>query len=101
MQLKIIRYKTKPEGAEENQRLIEGVFRELRQSPIVGVDYLVIKADQDVFVHVVRTEAGDSSALTQLDSFKAFQADFRARCADGPQVAQGTLLGDYRATKQS
>jgi hypothetical protein len=40
---KVIRYRIKPEKIEENQRLIEGVFRELHAKSPANVRYLVLK----------------------------------------------------------
>jgi hypothetical protein len=40
MKRTVVRYKTKPEQAEENARLIEKVFQELRTRAPDGVRYL-------------------------------------------------------------
>ena len=39
----LVRYRAKPEKIEENQRLIEGVFRELQAKSPTDVRYLVLK----------------------------------------------------------
>jgi hypothetical protein len=40
MKRTLIRYKTKPETTEENQRLIENVFRELQTKSVDGFRYV-------------------------------------------------------------
>ena len=43
MKRMLVRYKTKPESADENQRLIENVFAELRAKVPAGVHYAVLR----------------------------------------------------------
>ena len=98
MKRTLIRYKTKPEMADENAKLIAGVFAELKAASPDGVRYLSLRLDDDSFIHLVETEASDgSSALPGLASFKAFQSGIRDRCADLPPLVQGaTVVGNYR-----
>ncbi|MDT5048085.1 MAG: hypothetical protein QOG75_3973, partial [Mycobacterium sp.] len=49
----VVRYKTKPERAEENQALVEAVFVELAQTAPEGLTYTSYRlADGVTFVHV-------------------------------------------------
>ena len=91
----LIRYKTRPDEAAENRRLIENVFAELQAKSPEGVRYMVLALGDDSFVHFVEADA-DNDALLQLPAFKAFQAEVRARCAELPQVAPATIVGNYR-----
>src|SRR5262245_24010471 len=43
MKRTLVRYKAKPDAAQENQRLIEQVFEELRTKAPQGVRYLALK----------------------------------------------------------
>jgi hypothetical protein len=97
MKRTLIRYKTKPEMADENAELIAGVFAELKTLRPDGVRYLSLRLDDDSFIHLVETEANDgSSAIPNLAAFKAFQSGIRERCAELPQVGGVTVVGNYR-----
>jgi hypothetical protein len=69
MSKKLVRYRVKPEKIEENQRLIEGVFRELHAKSPADVRYLVIKLSDGTFFHLF--EDG-SKTIPTLDAFAAF-----------------------------
>ena len=58
MRRTLVRYKAKPDLAGENQRLIEGVFRELAAKSLVDVRYLVLLLTDDTFVHIAEATDG-------------------------------------------
>ena len=96
MKRNLIRYQTRPEAADENQRLIEQVFRELRTEAPEGLRYLALRLEDGSFVHFVSvTEEGDGK-LPGLPAFKAFQNGIRDRVVEPPKVAAATVIGDYR-----
>jgi hypothetical protein len=102
MKRTLIRYKTKPEMADENAELIAGVFAELKAARPDGVRYLSLQLDDNSFIHLVETEASDgSSAIPNLAAFKAFQSGIRERCAEPPQVGGVTVVGNYRMLGES
>ncbi|MEU4390447.1 hypothetical protein [Kribbella sp. NPDC023855] len=87
----VIRYRTKPEAADENQRLIEKVFAELATEAPAGLTYSSFRlADGVTFVHVV-----DGDGLTELAAFQEFQRTFGDRVAEGPDREESTLIGSY------
>lgn len=97
MKRTLIRYKTKPEMADENAKLIAGVFAELKAASPDGVRYLSLRLDENSFIHLVETDASDgSSALPSMAAFKTFQSGIRERCAEPPQVGGVTVVGNYR-----
>ena len=51
MKRTIVRYKTKPETAQENERLIQQVFQELQAKSPEGVRYLALKLGDGTFIH--------------------------------------------------
>jgi len=58
---KVIRYRTKPEHADENERLIRGVFAELAEDRPDGLHYATFRLDDGVsFVHVAVTDGVDN-----------------------------------------
>ena len=71
MSYKIVSYSTKAGKADENQRLIGDVFRELHETQPSGLRYAVLRLEDDTFMHLVWTGA-ESASLTSLASFEAF-----------------------------
>ncbi len=95
MKRTLIRYKTKPDSAQENQRLIEQVFEELRQKSPDGVRYLALRLGDGTFVHLVESEA-DPSPIPALSAFRSFQSGIRERCVEPPQPSDAIIVGNYR-----
>jgi len=92
----VVRYQTRPEAAEDNQRLIEQVFEQLADENPDGVRYTVYRlADGVSFVHVVVHE-DDSDPLPKLSAFAAFQKGLGDRLADKPIRVGADLIGTYR-----
>jgi hypothetical protein len=95
----VVRYETKPDRADENQRLIEQVFSELSELQPDNFRYASFRLEDGVsFVHVM-LETGDGSnpmSLADIPSFGEFQKEIADRCAVQP-VAQGAqLVGSHR-----
>src|SRR3954471_15488557 len=94
----VVRYKTKPERADENQRLVEKVFAELAELGATGFGYASFRLEDGVsFIHVVVEQDGDGSvSLGDVPAFQEFTADIAERC-DEPPVAMGaTVVGAHR-----
>jgi hypothetical protein len=90
---RLIRYRVKPEKIEENQGLVEGVFRELQAKAPPRVRYLVLRLNDGTFCHLV-----DDSTKTvpSLEAFAAFQRGGAERRLDEPQQLEATVVGNYR-----
>lgn len=93
MQRMLVRYRAKPEKIEENQHLIEGVFRELHAKSPNDVRYLVLRLSDGTFCHLV--EDG-SKTITGLEAFGAFQRGSKERRIDEPERLEATVIGNYR-----
>ena len=94
----MVRYQTKPDRAEENQRLIEAVFAELEESEPEGFTYKAFRLEDGVsFIHVfIEHDVDEPGSLQDFPAFQAFLADIADRC-DVPPVATGaTLVGGFR-----
>jgi len=95
----IVRYRAKPESADENQRLIEAVFTEIEERQLDGFTYKVFLLGDGVsFIHVMieHDDVAHPDSLEALASFQAFTADLTQRC-DTPTVTMGaTVVGGYR-----
>jgi hypothetical protein len=95
MTRRLIRYKAKPDRAQENQRLIEGVFQELREKKPDGVRYMVLRMADDSFVHIVEIE-GEVNPLQALQSFRTFTGGANERALEPPVANEAVIIGDYR-----
>jgi hypothetical protein len=93
MPQKLIRYRVKPEKIEENQHLIEGVFRELHAKSPKGVRYLVLKLSDGTFCHLFEDS---TKTIANLDAFAAFRHGGEDRRLDEPQQLEATIVGNYR-----
>jgi len=93
MSKKLVRYRVKPEKIEENQRLVEGVFRELHAKSPADTRYLVLKLSDGTFIHLF--EDG-SRTIPNLDAFAAFRDGGADRRLDEPQQLEATVVGNFR-----
>lgn len=95
MKQNLVIYRTKPDRTEENQRLVEAVFRELHATMPGGLRYASMRLSDDTFVHVVETR-DDGNALLETPAFQRFLAEIRERCLEPPRVNAMTIVGNYR-----
>jgi hypothetical protein len=99
MKTVMVRYKVKPELADENQRLIEKVFAQLAREKPAGLRYQSFRLDDGVsFMHIATREGGpDDSPLLKLEAFKAFVAGIKDRCVEPPVTTDVQPVGQYGA----
>ena len=91
----IVRYRTRPDAAEENVRLIEAVYDALAELDPGDFRYTTYRlADGVTFLHVA-TQAGTQSPLPSLPAFVEFQRDIAARCDEPPAPSSATIVGSY------
>jgi len=92
----IVRYTTRPERADENERLIQEVFAELAVTRPPGLDYAAFRLEDGVsFVHLATVE-GDENPLTTLPAFQSFVSGVGDRCVAPPVPTGGSQVGAYR-----
>ena len=86
-----------PEAADENQRRVEGVFDELSATKPDTVSYIVLRLEDDSFVHVSFHDHGDDEVnpITSTAAFAHFQEDHADRRAGGVDQQKATLVGAY------
>jgi hypothetical protein len=93
----IVRYRTRPDAAAENARLVEQVYTELAERRPEGLAYDTYRlADGVTFVHVARLSATENP-LAQLAAFAEFQQGLAERCVEQPVPSEATVVGSYRA----
>jgi hypothetical protein len=94
----VVRYRTKPDRAEENQRLVEKVLAELNGMHATGFAYACFRLEDGVsFVHVAVEEDGRGSvSLADVPAFREFQAGIADRCEEQPVAMGATVVGAHR-----
>src|SRR5258708_4767076 len=93
---KVIRYKTHPESADENERLIRDVFAELAEQQPPGLHYPPFRLAEGVsFLHAAVTE-GATNPLPPRAAFGKSQPGIQARGVEGPAAADAAIAGSYQ-----
>ncbi len=93
--VKVVRYRTKPECADENVELVRGVYAELAAGEPGGFRYITFRLEDGVsFVHLAMIER-DVNPLASSEAFKRFQSEIAQRCEDGPVAQDATVVGAY------
>lgn len=91
----MIRYRTRPEAAEENSRLVQAVFDSLAELKPSDFRYATYRlADSVTFVHVARLD-GPENPLATLPAFAEFRRNLAQRCVEGPAPSDATIVGSY------
>ena len=92
----MVRYKVKPERAEENVALIQAVYSQLNDERPEGLHYATFCLPDGVsFMHVVIETDQAGQILGQFSAFKAFSADVESRCDEPPVATELTLVGSF------
>jgi hypothetical protein len=94
MKWTVVRYKAKPDRADENQRLSEAVFRELAERSPTGLAYTVLRLADGTFIHVAAVADG-AQPISAFSAFQAFRSDVAGRCVEPPVAAEATLVGSF------
>jgi len=91
----VVRYRTRPDAADENARLVEAVFTALTEIGPADFRYTTYRlADAGTFVHVARF-AGTDNPLARLPAFAEFQRELPQRCVEPPAPSEATVVGSY------
>jgi hypothetical protein len=94
----VVRYTTRAGSADENEKLIKGVFAQLAEQLPEGLRYVAIRLDDGVsFIHVAVHET-DHNPLAELPAFGEFTSTIRERCTEGPVPVNGRVVGSYGNT---
>jgi hypothetical protein len=94
----MIRYRVKPDRAQENVELIRAVYEQLHTVAPGHFRYTTLQLDDGVsFIHLFVNERDDGvNELSELSAFQEFVAGVRDRCDEGPVTTELTTLGSYR-----
>jgi hypothetical protein len=93
----VIQYKVKPEEAERNVELANGLFDELERTQPEGLGHAVLRlADGVTFIHVAEETEEGEGRLGKLDSFQRFEDGIVDRCEVPPAVQPADEVGSFR-----
>lgn len=91
----VVQYTTRPDAADENQRLVEQVFAQLARENPGSLRYAVLRlADGVSFVHVAMVE-GEVSPLSRMTAFAEYLREIGDRCVAPPVSNDATVVGSY------
>lgn len=89
----VVRYRVRPECAEENERLVREVFEALAAWRPEGFSYeSTVLSDGVTFVHVVE---GDNTDLLTMPAFQRFSSTVGERCEDPPVQSTARIVGSF------
>jgi hypothetical protein len=95
----VVQYRTKPDRADENQRLIEAVFADLAEREPEGFTYKVFRLDDGVsFIHIVieHDDVDNPQSLQEIPAFQTFVAEIGDRCEVAPVASAASIVGGFR-----
>jgi uncharacterized protein YktB (UPF0637 family) len=94
----VTRYATKShDAADENQKRIEGVFKELAEKTPDNVSYVVLRLADDSFVHVSFHNHRDDEVnpISSTAAFAHFQDGHESRRDGAVNQQSASLVGSY------
>ena len=92
----MVRYRLKPDRAEENVRLVEAVYAQLARERPEGLRYATFRLPDGVsFLHLVIETDQPGRILGQIGAFQAFTSAIETRCDEPPVATEITLVGSY------
>jgi hypothetical protein len=92
----MVRYKVRPDRADENVALVQAVYEQLDRERPEGLHYVTFRLPDGVsFMHIVFESEQPGRILNELAAFKAFAADIEGRCDEPPVATEITPVGAY------
>jgi hypothetical protein len=92
----MVRYKVRPDRADENVALVQAVYEQLGRERPEGLHYATFRLPDGVsFMHIVIESDQPGRVLSEIAAFKAFTSDLESRCDEPPVATEITLVGSY------
>ncbi len=92
----MVRYRVRPDHADENVAKVEAVYRELARDRPDALHYVTFRLPDGVsFMHIVFETDEPGSILGKTAAFKAFVTDIESRCDEPPVVTEIGVVGSY------
>ena len=82
MSSSMVRYKVRPDRADENEALVKAVYEELALKRPDGLRYATFRLP-------------DGVSFNDVAAFTAFVTDIASRCDEPPVATEITLVGSY------
>jgi hypothetical protein len=96
MSSSMVRYKVRPDWADENVALVQAVYAQLDEERPEGIHYATFRLPDGVsFMHIVVDSDQPGRILGELAAFKAFVGYIESRCEEPPVATELTLVGSY------
>jgi hypothetical protein len=94
----VTRYATKSKvAADENQKRVEGVFKELENTKPDNISYIVLRLADDSFLHVSFHNHGEdeTNPISATPAFAHFQDGHESRRDGAVSQTSAMLVGSY------
>lgn len=92
----MIRYKVRPDRADENESLVKAVYDQLDRERPEGLHYATFKLPNGFsFMHIVFESDQPGRILNEVAAFKAFVAEIESRSEEPPVATELTVVGSY------
>ena len=92
----MVRYKVRPDRAEENVSLVQAVYEALNRERPDSLHYATFRLPDGVsFMHVVFETDQAGRILNQVPAFQAFTDDIATRCDEPPVATELDVVGSF------
>ena len=92
----MVRYKVRPDRADENVALVQAVYEQLGREQPDGLHCATFRLPDGVsFVHIVVETDEPGRILNEVSAFRAFTDDIASRCDEPPVAMDVDELGAY------
>ena len=92
----MVRYKVRPDRADENVTLVQAVYEQLALERPAGIHYATFWLPDSVsFMHIVIDSDDPGAVLNVLSAVRAFVTGIADRCEEPPVATEITLVGSY------
>ena len=92
----MVRYKVRPDRADENVALVKAVYEQLAREQPDGLHYATFRLPDGVsFMHLVIETDQPGRILNEVAAFSAFVTDIASRCDEPPVATEISLVGSY------
>jgi quinol monooxygenase YgiN len=92
----MVRYKVRPDRADENAALVRAVYEQLNRERPGVLHYATFRLPDGVsFMHLVFETDQPGRILSQVSAFQAFVADIATRCDEPPVTTELSVVGSF------